>query len=96
MTSSGLESTFATNTLGPVMMARALLPLLATNGGIVITMSSGGMLTEEMHPEDPEFSKKYNGTKAYARTKVCNSSCSCSSSREQRCFCPRNWRICIL
>ncbi|MGB8387721.1 SDR family NAD(P)-dependent oxidoreductase [Mycobacterium sp.] len=69
-THDGHEVTLATHVLGPVLMTE-LLPLLAASGDPrVILMSSGGMYTQSLPANDPEYrAGRYRGATAYARTK---------------------------
>eukprot|EP00475_Leptophrys_vorax_P010892 TRINITY_DN17453_c0_g1_i1.p1 TRINITY_DN17453_c0_g1~~TRINITY_DN17453_c0_g1_i1.p1 ORF type:complete len:294 (-),score=-5.49 TRINITY_DN17453_c0_g1_i1:99-941(-) len=67
----GYELNFAVNVLGTFLLTEALLPLLqrAAQDGRVITVSSGGMLSQPLS-DDVEMSKgRYEGTEAYARNK---------------------------
>ncbi|KAJ0070431.1 hypothetical protein NL108_010517 [Boleophthalmus pectinirostris] len=71
VTEEGLEKNFATNTLGTYILTTALIPLLkqATNPR-VITVSSGGMLTQKLNVDDLQFEKgTFDGTMAYAQNK---------------------------
>lgn len=70
-TTDGHEITLATHVLGPVLMTELLVPTLAASGDSrVILMSSGGMYTQALAVEDPEYrSGAYRGAAAYARTK---------------------------
>jgi len=74
-TETGLEKTFATNTLGTFMLTNLMLPILQKSAEAcgsparVITVSSGGMLTQKMDVGDFQFAKSYEGTTAYAQTK---------------------------
>lgn len=70
-TADGHELTFATHVLGPHLLTAALRPLLAADGDArVVWVSSGGMYTQRLRLDDPEFRLgEYNGTTAYARTK---------------------------
>lgn len=65
------EVTLATHVLGPVLLTERLIPILAESGGArVILMSSGGMYTQSLPADDPEYRYgRYRGTTAYARTK---------------------------
>jgi dehydrogenase/reductase SDR family member 12 len=65
------EITLATHVLGPVLLTERLLPILATsNDPRVILMSSGGMYTQALPADDPEYrTGRYSGATAYARTK---------------------------
>lgn len=71
LTEEGLEKNFATNTLGTYILTKALFPLLkkATDPR-VITVSSGGMLTQKLDVENLQFEKgTFDGTMAYAQNK---------------------------
>lgn len=71
-----LDKNFATNTLGTYILTESLMPLLeqTSKSGIkarVITVSSGGMLTNKLDPVDLQFDNMnpYDGTSAYAQNK---------------------------
>jgi dehydrogenase/reductase SDR family member 12 len=70
-TDDGHEITLATHVLGPVLLTERLLPILAkSNDARVILMSSGGMYTQSLPADDPEYrTGRYSGATAYARTK---------------------------
>jgi dehydrogenase/reductase SDR family protein 12 len=70
-TDDGHEITLATHVLGPVLLTERLLPILArSNDPRVILMSSGGMYTQALPADDPEYrTGRYSGATAYARTK---------------------------
>lgn len=70
-TGDGHEITLATHVLGPVLMTELLLPVLAeSTDPRVIFMSSGGMYTQALPVDDPEYRDgRYRGAVAYARTK---------------------------
>lgn len=71
LTEEGLEKNFATNTLGTYILTKALIPLLnkATDPR-VITVSSGGMLTQKLDLDNLQFEKgTFDGTMAYAQNK---------------------------
>lgn len=71
LTDEGLEKNFATNTLGTYILTKALIPLLkkATDPRVV-TVSSGGMLTQKLDVENLQFEKgTFDGTMAYAQNK---------------------------
>jgi len=70
-TDDGHEATLATHVLGPVLLTESLLPILAkSDDPRVILMSSGGMYTQSLPAQDPEYRKgRYSGATAYARTK---------------------------
>jgi dehydrogenase/reductase SDR family protein 12 len=65
------EVTLATHVLGPVLLTERLLPVLrGAEDPRVILMSSGGMYTQSLAADDPEyFDEPYSGVTAYARTK---------------------------
>ncbi|MGW4523885.1 SDR family NAD(P)-dependent oxidoreductase [Amycolatopsis sp. NPDC004378] len=67
----GHEVTFATHVLGPLLLTELLRPALrASADARVIWVSSGGMYTQPLAAEDPEYrSGRYRGATAYARTK---------------------------
>ncbi len=70
-TREGHEVTLATHVLGPVLLTELLLPMLAKSSDPrVILMSSGGMYTQPLPTNDPEYrGGRYSGATAYARTK---------------------------
>ncbi|XP_072301363.1 dehydrogenase/reductase SDR family member 12 [Eucyclogobius newberryi] len=71
LTEDGLEKNFATNTLGTFILTTALFPLLkqATDPRVV-TVSSGGMLTQKLNVDDLQFEKgAFDGTMVYAQNK---------------------------
>lgn len=70
-TADGHELTVATHVLGPHLLTAELRPLLsADTDARVVFVSSGGMYTQPLRIDDPEYRHgDYNGTKAYARTK---------------------------
>jgi NAD(P)-dependent dehydrogenase (short-subunit alcohol dehydrogenase family) len=70
-TDDGHELTLATHVLGPVLLTERLAPILAESGDArVILMSSGGMYTQTLPVDDPEYETgRYRGATAYARTK---------------------------
>lgn len=64
----GHEITFATHVLGPLLLTELLRPAL--RDARVIFVSSGGMYTQRLAVDDPEFRDgRYRGATAYARTK---------------------------
>lgn len=68
----GHELSVATHLLGPVLMTDLLLPALArSNGGARVEfVASGGMYTQALPMEDPEYTHgSYRGAVAYARSK---------------------------
>jgi dehydrogenase/reductase SDR family member 12 len=70
-TRDGHELALATHVLGPVLLTELLAPLLAgPRDARVIVMSSGGMYTQSLPVDDPEYRHgRYRGATAYARTK---------------------------
>lgn len=70
-TADGHEVTLATHVLGPLLLTELLVPLLSGSADPrVILMSSGGMYTQPLPTNDPEYlNSKYRGAIAYARTK---------------------------
>ena len=70
-TRGGLELTWATNVVGPFQMTRALLPhLKRAQGARVISVSSGGMYTQQLDLRDVAWKKRpFDGVTAYAQTK---------------------------
>lgn len=71
MTAEGLEKTLATNLSGHFLLTNLLVPLLADSSpSRIVNVSSGGMYSERIVPEDLHFENgEYSGTAAYARTK---------------------------
>jgi len=63
----GLEMNFATNTLGMYILTNGLLDSITDR---VITVTSGGMLTQKLQLDDLQFEKgTFDGTRAYAQQK---------------------------
>ncbi|XP_038576994.1 dehydrogenase/reductase SDR family member 12 [Micropterus salmoides] len=71
LTEEGLEKNFATNTLGTYILTTALIPALKkVEDSRVVTVSSGGMLTQKLNVDDLQFEKgTFDGTMAYAQNK---------------------------
>jgi dehydrogenase/reductase SDR family protein 12 len=68
-TKDGIETNFATNTFTLFYFTRLLLPLLHKESR-VITVSSGGMLTQKLVTDDIYMDEdKFDGTAQYARNK---------------------------
>lgn len=64
----GHELTFATHVLGPLLLTELLRPNL--KDGRVIFVASGGMYTQRLPVDDPEYLQgTYHGATAYARSK---------------------------
>src|SRR5512139_320972 len=71
VTEDGHELSYAAHVLGPHILTDALRgPLAADGGGRVVFVSSGGMYTQPLDVNDPEYTRgSYKPTIAYARTK---------------------------
>lgn len=69
--SAGVESTVASQLLGPFLLTSLLLPTLATaSPGRVVTMSSGGMYAAGLTVDDLQMTDGgYRGSQQYARAK---------------------------
>lgn len=66
----GHELTQALHVLGPVLMTELLLPALEADEGRVVLVTSGGMYTQALPADDPEYRHgAYSGSVAYARSK---------------------------
>ncbi len=66
----GHELTQALHVLGPVLMTELLLPSLEADAGRVVLVTSGGMYTQALPADDPEYRRgAYSGSVAYARSK---------------------------
>ncbi len=66
----GHELTQALHVLGPVLMTELLLPALQRGAGRVVLVTSGGMYTQPLPADDPEYRRgTYSGSVAYARSK---------------------------
>ena len=70
-TENGLELCFATHVVGPHLLTRLLLPALErSQDGRVVWVASGGMYTQRLQIDDPNWKKRsYDGVIAYAETK---------------------------
>ncbi|MEP7112569.1 MAG: SDR family NAD(P)-dependent oxidoreductase [Ilumatobacteraceae bacterium] len=69
--SAGIESTVASQVLGPFLLTSRLLPVLSEGGpGRVITMSSGGMYAAGLTVDNLQMTEAdYRGSEQYARAK---------------------------
>lgn len=66
----GHEMTMALHVLGPLAMTEALLPSLASGQGRVVLVTSGGMYTQRLRADDPDYLQgEYKPAVAYARSK---------------------------
>ena len=64
------EMTMALHVLGPVLMTGLLLPPLSADEGRAVFVTSGGMYSQALPVDDPEFLRgEYAGATAYARSK---------------------------
>ena len=70
-TSEGLEKTLATNLAGHFLLTNLLIPrLLDSRPARVINVSSGGMYSARIEPDDLQFAEReYTATAAYAHAK---------------------------
>lgn len=71
VTEEGLEMTLATNLAGHFLLTNLLLPRLTRSApSRVVNVSSGGMYSERIRPDDLQYVRdQYRGAAAYARTK---------------------------
>ncbi|MBG7698493.1 SDR family NAD(P)-dependent oxidoreductase [Streptomyces sp. MC1] len=68
LSADGHELRLAVNYLAPVVLTRALLPVLRANPPArIVNVGSGGQ--EPVDHADPEFSRSYSGLSAYCRSK---------------------------
>lgn len=71
LTSEGIEANFATNVIGPFLMTENLIPKLRkSKRATVLTVTSGGMLTQKLETKDIQLSKSTKGIDIYAQNKV--------------------------
>lgn len=70
-TAEGFEKSFALLLLSPYILTERLQPLLAeSESARVVNVSSGGMYTQKIHPDDLQSREgDYSGSVAYARAK---------------------------
>jgi NAD(P)-dependent dehydrogenase (short-subunit alcohol dehydrogenase family) len=71
LTVDGIETTLATNVIGPFLLTQLLWPrLTAAPDGRVIWISSGGMYATRLSLADPDWTARpFDGVAAYAQTK---------------------------
>lgn len=71
VTEEGLETTFATDLAGHFLLTNLLLPKIVDSApSRIVSMTSGGMYSERIRPDDLQFeSREYKGTAAYAQAK---------------------------
>jgi NAD(P)-dependent dehydrogenase (short-subunit alcohol dehydrogenase family) len=66
----GHEMTMALHVLGPILMTESLLPSLEAGRGRVVLVTSGGMYTQQLPADDPDYEHgDYRPPVAYARSK---------------------------
>lgn len=71
LTSEGIETNFATNVIGPYLLTESLISSLRKgHDPIVLTVTSGGMLTQKLEPLDIQLASKDKGIDIYAQNKV--------------------------
>lgn len=69
----GYELQFATNHLGHFQLTLGLLPAMrAAHGARVVNVSSGAQRFGAIRWDDPNFTKDYNSSVAYAQSKLAN------------------------
>jgi len=71
-TRDGLELTWATHVVGPHLLTKLLRPALERSADArVVWVSSGGMYTQRLRLDDPNWTQRpvYDGVAAYAETK---------------------------
>jgi dehydrogenase/reductase SDR family member 12 len=71
VTEEGLETTFATDLAGQFLLTNLLLSrLIESTPARIVNMTSGGMYSERIRPDDLQFeSREYKGAAAYAHAK---------------------------
>lgn len=73
VTADGLERTFATNHMAYLVLTLGLAgPLAAAGGARVVNTASGAHRAGDFKPDDIQSLRRYNGLKAYARSKLYN------------------------
>lgn len=66
----GHELSMSIHVLGPVLLTELLRPAMAGRNARVVLVTSGGMYTQQLPVDDPDFTGgNYSGTTAYARSK---------------------------
>ncbi|XP_074657766.1 dehydrogenase/reductase SDR family member 12-like [Tubulanus polymorphus] len=70
-TADGIEKNFATNTLGTYLLTKGLIPVLRQQPkSRVVTVTSGGMLTEKLNHSNPQLDNvAFSGIAIYAQNK---------------------------
>ncbi|KRE42752.1 SDR family NAD(P)-dependent oxidoreductase [Knoellia sp. Soil729] len=66
----GHELSMSLHVLGPVLLTELLLPALEGGDARVVFVTSGGMYTQKLPVDDPDYTRgEYSGSTAYARSK---------------------------
>jgi len=71
ITSEGIEKTLATDLAGQFLLTNMLIPrLVGSSPARIINVTSGGMYSERIRPDDMQFERReYSGSAAYAHAK---------------------------
>lgn len=70
LTTEGIEQSFALLLLAPYILTERLYPVLQASRGRVVNVSSGGMYSQRITPDDMENDQgDYSGSVAYAKAK---------------------------
>jgi retinol dehydrogenase 12 len=73
LTAEGLERTFALNHMAYFVLSHGLREaLLAAAPARVVNTASASHQSAQLHFEDLQFARAYNGVSAYQRSKLCN------------------------
>jgi NAD(P)-dependent dehydrogenase (short-subunit alcohol dehydrogenase family) len=73
LSEDGIESTFATNHLGPFLLTNLLLERLVASGpGRIVNLSSDLHRRARLDFDDLGLARRFNGMKAYGRSKLAN------------------------
>ncbi|MFQ5968997.1 MAG: SDR family oxidoreductase [Nitrososphaerales archaeon] len=73
MTVDGIETTFATNHLGPFLLTNLLLDMLkASSPARIVNVSSSAHTRAKVNFDDLQGERHYNGFQAYSQSKLCN------------------------
>jgi NAD(P)-dependent dehydrogenase (short-subunit alcohol dehydrogenase family) len=66
----GHELSMSLHVLGPILLTELLLPALEGDNARVVFVTSGGMYTQKLPVDDPDYTRgEYSGSTAYARSK---------------------------
>lgn len=73
VTEDGFEQCFAGNHLGPFLLTKQLLPLIAAAGAQIINVSSvAHRFIKDMQWDDLQMERKFDAGKAYSQSKLAN------------------------